>query len=250
VPRSRTEARTSFPSGQGDHALGRILPVGEVARLDLERQRRTGVPEIVLAEGKRDGDLAAIARALALANGRAIVSRLAPERAHLVRSEGVQVAYHEQARLAILGVDGARPPPAMGTVGVLAAGSADVPVCEEARLVAEECGARVRTAYDVGVAGVQRLLDALRGMEDADVLVAAAGREGALPTVLAGLARQPVIGLPVSTGYGVGGQGQAALYSMLQSCAPLLVVNIDAGTVAGACAAKVAARIAEARKHG
>jgi len=235
--------------------LGDILPVGRVARLDLERERRTGIPEVILAEGKRDEDLAAIARALAHSKGRAVVSRLTEDRVHLVRHEGVRVEYHQEARVAVLSTTASakghdtKPRAKLGHVGILAAGTSDIPVCEEARVVADEVGAATSVAYDVGVAGVQRLLAALEDMQDCDVLIAAAGREGTMPTVVAGLAKQPVIGLPISTGYGMGGKGEAALYSMLQSCAPLLVVNIDAGFVAGACAAKIAARIAEG-KHG
>jgi NCAIR mutase (PurE)-related protein len=226
-----------------------VLRVGEVAKLDLQREQRTGIPEVVLAEGKRDADLEAIARALARAKGRALVTRLAPERASLLHADGVHVAYHPEARVAVLSTNGAKAAPRMGTVGILAAGTSDIPVCEEARIVAEEVGSSTKVAYDVGVAGLQRLLRAVEDMRGCDVLIAAAGREGTMPAVVAGLAPQPVIGLPISTGYGVGGKGEAALYSMLQSCAPLLVVNVDAGFVAGACAAKIAARIAEA-KHG
>ncbi|MCA1813294.1 MAG: nickel pincer cofactor biosynthesis protein LarB [Halobacteriales archaeon] len=226
---------------------GTVLPVGEVARLDLERELRTGIPEVILAEGKRDEDLAAIARAMALGKGRAVVSRLAAERVQLLRASGVNVQFHEAARVAVLSAEGAAPKQKLGTVGILAAGSSDIPVCEEARVIAEEVGARTQVAYDVGVAGLHRLLPAIDEVRDADVLICAAGREGTMPTVVAGLTRQPVIGLPISTGYGMGGQGQAALLSMLQSCSPLLVVNIDAGFVAGACAARIAARIAEGR---
>lgn len=227
------------------------LPVGDVARLDLERERRTGVPEVILAEGKRDADLAAIAAAMAGAKGRAIVTRLAPERLGLLDTPGVHVAYHEEARTAVLTAPGARPVQRTGgVVGILAAGTSDIPACEEARVIAEELGCESVAAYDVGVAGLHRLPPALEAVRGAHVLVVAAGREGTLPTIVSGLAPQPVIGLPVSTGYGVGGKGEAALYSMLQSCAPLLVVNVDAGFVAGAMAAKIANRIVEGQNDG
>lgn len=227
-------------------SLGSVEPVGEVARLDAERELRTGIPEIILAEGKRDQDLVAVAHAMARARGRALVSRLAPERARLLRAPGLDVDYHPEARLAVLRHDGAQRASTGGVVGILAAGTSDIPVCEEARVTAEELGCGSRTAYDVGVAGPQRLAPALEAVADAHVLVVAAGREGALATVVAGMVGQPVIGLPVSTGYGMGGRGEAALLSMLQACSPLLVVNIDAGVVAGACAAKIASRIAQA----
>jgi hypothetical protein len=226
-------------------SLGRVERVGEVAVLDPERERRTGIPEIILAEGKRDADLVAVAHAMAAARGRALVSRLPPERARLLHAPGLEVDYHPEARLAVLRRDGAPRPRTGGVVGILAAGTSDVPVCEEARVTAEEMGCASRVAYDVGVAGPQRLAPALEAVQDAHVLIVAAGREGALATVVAGLVEQPVIGLPVSTGYGMGGKGEAALLSMLQACSPLLVVNIDAGVVAGACAARIASRIAD-----
>lgn len=237
----RSEARAALEA-----ARGAVQPVGEVARLDVERERRTGIPEVILAEGKRDQDLRAIAVAMAGANGRAIVSRLPPERLALLEHPGLHVQYHAEARMAVLSTPGTpRPQRTGGVVGILAAGTSDIPVCEEARVIAEELGCDALTAYDVGVAGLQRLHPALDAVRDAHVLVVAAGREGTLPTLVSGLVPQPVIGLPVSTGYGVGGQGQAALFSMLQSCAPLLVVNVDAGFVAGAMAAKIANRIQE-----
>lgn len=228
-----------------------VQPVGEVARLDLERERRTGVPEVILAEGKRDQDLAAIAAAMVGAKGRAVVSRLPPERLPLLQAPGLRVRYHEEARVAVLSAPDAAPQQRTGgVVAILAAGTSDIPVCEEARVIAEELGCATVHAYDVGAAGLQRLPPALDAVRGAHVLVVAAGREGTLPTLVSGLVPQPVIGLPVSTGYGVGGKGEAALYSMLQSCAPLLVVNVDAGFVAGAMAAKIANRIVEGQNDG
>jgi hypothetical protein len=129
-------------------------------------------------------------------------------------------------------------------VGVLSAGTSDYRVAEEAGIIAEELGCRVVAAHDVGVAGVHRLFDALDRMrkEKVDVFIAVAGREGALPTLVAGMVDAPVIGVPVSTGYGMAGRGKSALYAMLQSCSPLVVVNIDAGFIAGAVAAQIARR--------
>ncbi|HJJ79101.1 MAG TPA: nickel pincer cofactor biosynthesis protein LarB, partial [Methanocorpusculum sp.] len=144
--------------------------------------------------------------------------------------------------------DGTVPKPSGGKVAILTAGTSDIRVAEEARAIAEEMGACVVTAYDVGVAGIHRLFPALEKVSGADVYVVCAGREGTLPSVVAGLVDRPVIGVPVSTGYGYMGQGQAALASMLQSCAVITVVNIDAGFTAGAFAARTAALIAEGRK--
>ncbi len=134
-------------------------------------------------------------------------------------------------------------------MGILAAGTADIPVAEEAKVVAEEMGCTVVSEYDVGVAGIHRLFPCLEKMSDVDAFVVAAGREGTLPAVVAGLVDAPVIGLPVSTGYGLGGNGLAALYSMLQSCSVLTVVNVDAGFVAGAFAAKIAKQKAYGQKQ-
>ena len=140
-----------------------------------------------------------------------------------------------------------RLPDTGGIVGVITAGTSDIRVADEARIIAEEMGCKVRTAYDVGVAGIHRLFPILNEMSDCHALVVAAGREGTLPAVVAGLMDRPVIGVPVSTGYGFMGNGEAALASMLQSCSVLTVVNIDAGFVAGAFAARIAVLVAEER---
>ena len=138
-----------------------------------------------------------------------------------------------------------RGPEERGCVGLLTAGTSDIPVAEEAALVITHMGCRVERGYDIGVAGLHRLLEPLTRMieADADVLVVVAGMEGALPSVVAGLVDIPVIGVPTSTGYGLGGDGTAALYSILQSCSPgLVAVNIDNGVGAGAAAALIARR--------
>ena len=127
-----------------------------------------------------------------------------------------------------------------GVVGIITAGTSDIGVAEEAKVIAEEMGCRVCTAYDVGAAGIHRLFPALKALLDAHVFIVAAGREGTLPAVVAGLVDRPVIGVPVSSGYGYMGQGRAALASMLQSCSVIAVVNIDSGFTAGAFAARIA----------
>lgn len=212
------------------------MRVEDFARLDLDREDRTGIPEIVLAEGKSDAQLGAIVRAFATGAARVLVSRLDPARVHVLA--GLAHEYHADARFAVVG-DGDAPRRG-GRVAIVAAGTADVRVAEEARLVAHELGADVETFYDVGVAGLHRLLDIVPDLRRADAVVVCAGREGALATVVGGLVSAPVIGVPVSVGYGHGAAGEAALSSMLQSCAPISVVNIDAGVVAGAQAAKIA----------
>ncbi len=134
----------------------------------------------------------------------------------------------------------------------MAAGTSDIPVAEEARIVAEEMGCEVMTAYDVGVAGIHRLFLPLKGMieKDVDTIIVVAGREGALPTVVAGIVDIPIIAVPTSIGYGLGEKGVSALTAMLQACSlGLAVVNIDNGVAAGTIASLIANRIAEARQN-
>lgn len=216
-------------------------------RVDVDRAARCGIPELVLAEGKSDEDLLEAVDAM-VDEGACIVTRLEPDRADLVLDRHPEATYHEEARVLVAG-DPSRGE--LGTLAVLGAGTSDLPVCEEAAAVAEALGATVERAYDIGVAGVHRLYRALDDLdrESVDAWIVCAGREGALPTVVAGIVRGPVIGVPVSTGYGVGGEGEAALKSMLQSCAPLAVVNVDAGAVAAGVAVQMMDRVAEARRE-
>lgn len=221
------------------------LPVDEVANLDLNRADRCGIPEVVLAEGKDTDSLVKIMHSYVRAAGRVLASRISPEQVHAVLAhlpENITADYREICRILILS-DGTVPVPSGGTVAIVTAGTSDIRVAEEARAIAEEMGAAVLTAYDVGVAGIHRLFPALEKLRDADIYVVCAGREGTLPSVVAGLVNKPVIGVPVSTGYGYMGHGEAALASMLQSCAAITVVNIDAGFTAGAVAARTAALI-------
>jgi len=217
-------------------------PVGDIAKLDIGRSCRIGIPEAILAEGKDKDDLVKISLAHLEETGSVIVTRILPEQLQAFLDadlpEGAVLDHNPRARTVVLRFGERRPK--RGKVGVLAAGTADIPVAEEARVVAEEMGCEVVYEYDVGVAGIHRLFPSIERMRDVDAFVVAAGREGTLPAVVAGLVNAPVIGLPVSTGYGIGGGGTAALLSMLQSCSILTVVNIDAGFVAGAYAAKIA----------
>ncbi len=217
-------------------------PVGDIAKLDIGRSDRIGIPEAILAEGKDKKDLVKISLAHLEETGGVIVTRVSPEQLQAFLDarlpEGAVLDHNPRARTVVLRLGERKPK--HGKVGVLAAGTADIPVAEEARVAAEEMGCEVIYEYDVGVAGIHRLFPSIERMRDADAFVVAAGREGTLPAVVAGLVNAPVIGLPVSTGYGIGGGGIAALLSMLQSCSILTVVNIDAGFVAGAYAAKIA----------
>lgn len=224
------------------------MRVGGFADLDTRRLERTGTPEVILAEDKRDEHLSQLCEAFVDEADWALVSRLTPDRVELVEGDDWQTSYHEEARLAVLKTDEAEIPKHGGQVAVIAAGTADVGVAEEARLAARLTGSRTEKAYDVGVAGPHRLLRALDELERSpDVFVCVAGREAALPTVLAGTVEEPVVAVPTSVGYGHGGGGESALSSVLQSCAPLLAVNIDAGLPAGLCASKIARQVGRAR---
>jgi len=218
--------------------------VGDYARLDVSRAARKGVPEVVFAEGKTSEQLLAIVSRF-LEHGQVVLcSRVSPEHAEaLIGGVQGEVEHDERSRVVVVRRAGAPPPQERGAVGVLAAGTSDVAVAGEAVAMCRAMGVAVVTAYDVGVAGLHRLAVPLDEMRAAGVaaLVVAAGMEGALPSVVAGLVDVPVIGLPTSTGYGLGGRGEAALLGMLQSCSPgLAVVNVDNGIGAGATAALIA----------
>ncbi len=226
----------------------------QFANPDFGRTQRKGVPEVILVDRKTPEQTLAIARDFLERNGRAILSRVGPALKDQLQAcfEGeATMEWVAPARAAVLRRPGVERPNTGGRVGVISAGTSDIPVAEEAALLCREMGCKVLTGYDVGVAGLHRLFEPLREMLDdqrVDVLIVAAGMDGALPSVVAGLVDVPVVGLPTSVGYGVGGEGVAALYSMLQTCAPgMSVVNIDNGIGAGAMAAMIANRVAEAR---
>ena len=221
----------------------RLDRIGDFACIDLGRDVRCGMPEVVLAEGKDPAHLGPIAIRHAQAAGRCVVTRISKEQVGPVRISadklGITCEYHEAGHILVLST-GPAPEKNGGIVAIITAGTSDIRVAEEAKIIAEEMGCEVRTAYDVGAAGIHRLFPALKPLLCAHVFVVCAGREGTLPSVVAGLVDKPVIGVPVSVGYGYMGEGRAALASMLQSCSVLSVVNIDAGFTAGAFAAKIA----------
>ena len=223
-------------------------------RPDPEREQRKGTPEVIFAESKEVAQIIAMAQGLLKGSGRAIISRVRPEA--IAPIQGAFQAYTVSVREAARAVVIYRPDYVQrrtgGLVGIISAGTSDIPVAEEAAIIAEEMGCQVTCIYDVGVAGLHRLVEPLRNLlsSGVDAIVVAAGMDGALPSVVAGLVPVPVIGLPTSIGYGLGGKGIAALLSMLQTCAPgLSVVNIDNGVGAGTTAALIANRVAQAREH-
>ncbi len=231
-----------------------VEEIGDIARVNVGREIRKGVPEVILAEGKRTDDIVRIALNVVNELGKAIVSRALKEHADAVIKAAplnVSVQFHEAAKVILLKKEGFVAKKTGGKVGILAAGTGDIPIAEEARVMVEEMGCEALVAYDVGVAGIHRLFPHLKRMmkEDVDVIIVVAGREGALPSVVAGLVDVPVIGVPTSIGYGFGEKGLSALMAMLQSCSlGLAVVNIDGGIPAGAMAALIANRAAKFKR--
>ena len=199
------------------------------ARIDLQRRERLGMVEAVWGEHKTADQIIAILESFASAGELGLVTRVAPEKAALVCEALPSVEQHPDARCLTLGTLPPVPPPPAEVV-VLSGGSSDRTVVAEISLALCCHGIGVDLVMDVGVAGLHRLFDQLPRLATARILIACAGMEGALPTVLAGLVPQPVIGVPVSVGYGISAGGRTALEGMLASCAPgLMVVNIDNG---------------------
>jgi len=220
--------------------------------LDLHREERTGVPEVIQVAGKEPATVLAIIQQFVDANGRAILSRVRPAMAREMREYFAdwRVEEYPRARMAIVRRPDSIPHRTGGRVGIITAGTSDAPYAEEAQLIAEEMGCDTHMIYDVGVAGLHRLVSPLHRMleERVHAIIVAAGMDGALPSVIAGLVDVPIIGLPTSTGYGIGGHGLAALLSMLQTCVPgLTVVNVNNGIGAGASAARIANAVAMAQ---
>ncbi len=211
------------------------------AKVDHHRELRLGAPEVIYGPGKRMDDLVRIARAISRRGQALLATRLGEEAAAALMAALPGAEHHARARAVSLE---ARPKPrAGGTVAVLCAGTSDIPIAEEARLTAALMGCRVESHYDVGVAGIHRLLSRVAAVRKADALVVAAGMEGALPSVVGGLVGKPLIAVPTSVGYGASFGGLSALLTMMNSCAPgVAVVNIDNGFGAGYLAAMIARR--------
>ena len=236
--------------------LAAVLGAASV-QVDPHRQARKGVPEVVYAGGKTARlTLLAVTELLKRQPaGRVLVSRASADVVDALRAEleptGATVLVAPNGGTVLVTRRDASPPTTTGgVVAMLSAGASDAAAADEAAWVAREMGCRVVRADDVGVAGLHRLEAPLRALREhgADVVIVVAGMDGALPSVVSGLVDIPVIGLPTSVGYGLGGGGVAALLSMLQTCAPgLVVVNIDNGVGAGATAALIANRVAAAR---
>ncbi|MFH1402865.1 MAG: nickel pincer cofactor biosynthesis protein LarB [Candidatus Altiarchaeota archaeon] len=210
---------------------------------DYDRPERCGIPEVVYGEYKTVEDLIEIAHDFIGKMGRFIATKVsgaaASEFIKRVGLEGSEVVYHDKARVIVARKKGFTVSET-GSIGIITAGTSDVPIAEEARVIAVELGCIVTSSYDIGIAGVHRLFPALKEMSGVKAIIVVAGMEGALPALVSGLVDVPVIGVPTSVGYGVGKGGRAALNTMLNSCTPVAVVNIDNGYGAAVLAYQIA----------
>jgi NCAIR mutase (PurE)-related protein len=215
-------------------------PVADLgfAQVDLHRALRKNFPEVIFGAGKSPAQVLAIATKLVEHEQHVLVTRLTAEHARVLKKKFRRAVFHEAARCVT--IESKSREKRAGTIAVLCAGTSDLPVAEEAAVTAEIMGNNVERIYDVGVAGLHRLLRRLEDIQRANVVVAVAGMEGALPSVVAGLVARPVIAVPTSIGYGASFGGLAALLAMLNSCGSgVTVVNIDNGFGAGYAASQI-----------
>lgn len=219
----------------------------DLAKLDIERAHRCGIPECILSTDKSPQLVYELLLRMAKLKGFGVATKADEEHIQFIRSKklsGYVLDYYDKARVLVLKKKNSKFKTIGKKIGILSAGSSDIPIAEEARIIANILGCSVAYDYDVGVAGMHRLINPLKKMikEKIKCLIVVAGMDGVLPTLVKGLVDLPVIGLPTSRGYGLGGRGKAALTTMLQSCSPgLVVVNIDNGFGA-ACAAYLIAK--------
>ena len=240
----------SLDEAEKQVSIHAIEKLGEIAKIDVGRQVRKGIPEIIFAEKKEYEDIIRIATAAVKRNGLAVVSRIRKNHVgrveNALRKKGLLVEVGRNSTTLLAADKAFRRKLDGATIGIVAAGTSDIGVAEEARLVAEAMGCNSIVSYDVGIAGMHRLFPEIKEMvkKRAGAIVVVAGMEGALASVVASMVDVPVIGVPTSIGYGFGANGVAALASMLQSCTlGLAVVNIDNGVGAGAFAASIARKM-------
>ncbi|MEE8402399.1 MAG: nickel pincer cofactor biosynthesis protein LarB [Candidatus Hydrothermarchaeaceae archaeon] len=244
--------KISVDEAEREVRLFNIAEIEHMGVIDTHRENRTGVPEVIFGESKTDSEVISLTKKFVEKRGRCIVTRLVPKKMEKILKglKGFEVEKNEKACAMVVYKKGQTVSNTGGRIAVLCAGTSDIGRAEEAVLISREMGCEVITFYDIGIAGIHRMIPAIEGIikKDVDAVVVAAGMEGALPSVVAGLVDVPVIGLPVSTGYGEGGKGRAALYSMLQSCSPgLATMNIDNGFGAGVMASMIANRASKFR---
>jgi len=217
----------------------RTLPFENLgfASVDHHRSLRQGFPEVLLCEGKTPAQITAIARQLLKSGGPFLATRVLPSIAKHITRLSQKAVYHEMARIVSVS-DTQRA--GNGSIVIVSAGTSDIPVAEEARVTAEVMGSRVQTLYDVGVAGLHRLLDQQHILHEARVVIVVAGMDGVLPSVVGGLIDKPIVAVPTSQGYGASFGGLAALLTMLNACSSGIgVVNIDNGFGAGCLAHRI-----------
>jgi len=230
-----------------------IEQVGDFAKLDLFRKIRTGIPEVIYAQNKDSLMLKEIILSFLKSKRFAIISRYTEKQRDFIlnsieRKENYDIEVNDIGKIIIIKEKSFNFVKKKGIVGLITAGSSDIPVAEEAKAILKAMGCESFSSYDVGIAGFHRIFTPLSEMikKGVHVIIVCAGMEGTLPGVVAALVDVPVIGVPTSTGYGLGEKGKGALITMLQSCSPgLLVVNIDNGFGAGASAALIANKIGE-----
>ncbi len=222
--------------------------IAEGAKVDTSRHLRRGIPEIIFVEKKRPPLVVDIVSSIMESHQVCLLSRVMEKHLTLLKSEldstyTLDMSSESEPYTVTVKRSDYSPPNPTQNIGILTAGSSDIPIAEEAEAIARIMGVGVLSFHDVGIAGVHRLFSPLKELINQNVkaIIVIAGMEGALPAIVSSLVRVPVIGVPASTGYGYGGEGKAALMSMLQSCSPgLVVVNIDNGINAGATAALIA----------
>lgn len=208
----------------------------DFARVDHHRALRQGVPEVIYAEGKRPEDVVSIAQAMHKKSGKVFITRADKGIAKLIRPKIKGVIFHEASGVIAIGGEKKK----TGLVLVVSAGTSDIPVAEEAAITASFLGSEVQSVFDIGVAGIHRLMDQRAKLDSARAIVVVAGMEGALPSVVGGLTDKPLIAVPTSVGYGTSLGGLTALFAMLNSCVPgIAVMNIDNGFGAGCLAHKI-----------
>lgn len=213
----------------------------DFANLDMTRRQRTGMGESVYAPGKTAAQLLEIMRRFYASGARTLATKCSPEQANVFEGSGLPVEYDPTSRLLKMEC-GAPVSPLVGKVAVCCGGTADIPVAEEAAQTSEFFGAAVERYFDVGVAGIHRLLERIEHIRSSQVVIAVAGMEGALPGVVAGLVSSPVVAVPTSVGYGASFDGLAPLLTMMNACAEgVAVVNIDNGFGAGVYACRILA---------
>jgi len=214
-------------------------PVGDFAKIDHHRTLRTGFPEVIWGPGKTPEQIAEIMEAMRLRNPVVMATRIEPEVFAKLQEKVPGIQYYQTARICAISPDTLKPKHP-GIISIISAGTADLPVAQEAAITAELCGFQVKRLWDVGVAGIHRLLSHQHVIAEANVLIVVAGMEGALPSVVGGLADCPVIAVPTSVGYGASFNGLAPLLTMLNSCAAGIgVVNIDNGFGAAILAGQI-----------